>query len=242
MEDSAESWEVMEDIITLRASFLVDRALTGLAMDFDTALGLLRHFNDFTSERERQQRDILVAAIENLVDFAAAEEMAMMREVEELPDEADWEDCEEVCEKYNLSYAAAENGNVEHAASMAAWWIGVAGESIVTYMTQGDERVRATHLSLEGISYPKSTFPAELIPPIEWACRCYLVADGIASVRGALQGETDYQALVNPVFTESLAKGGRIFGPRHRYFLRPLPAKVRNIAESIKRKLYIHGN
>lgn len=242
MEEGAESWEVMEDIITLRASFLVDRMLTGLAMDFDTALDLLRNFNDFTTERERQQRDILVAAIENLVDFAAAEELTMMREVDELPDEAGWEECEEVCEKYNLTYAAAENGNVEHAALMAAWWIGIADESIVTYMTQGDERVRATHLSLEGISYPKSQFPGELIPPIEWACRCYLVADGMASVRGTLQDKMDYRILVNPVFAESLAKGGRIFGAQHPYFAKPLPTKVQEITKRIKQKLYTYAD
>jgi hypothetical protein len=242
MENSAESWEAMEDIITLRASFLVDRTLTGLAMDFDTALELLRNFNDFTTERERQQRDILVAAIENLVDFAAAEELAMVDEVDELPEGADEEMCEEVCEKYNLTYAVAENDNVEHAALMAAWWIGIMDESIVTYMTQGDERVRATHLSLEGVSYRKSEFPAELIPPIEWACRCYLVADGMSSVHGALPAHKDYRKLVNPVFAQSLAKGGKIFTEAHPYFQKPLPKEVQKITERIKRKLHLYAN
>ena len=242
MENSAESWEAMEDIITLRASFLVDRMLTGLAMDFDTALELLRNFNDFTTERERQQRDILVAAIENLVDFAAAEELAMVDEVDELPEGADEEMCEEVCEKYNLTYATAENDNVEHAALMAAWWIGIMDESIVTYMTQGDERVRATHLSLEGTSYRKSEFPAELIPPIEWACRCYLVADGMSSVHGALPAHKDYRKLVNPVFAQSLAKGGKIFTEAHPYFRKPLPTEAQKITERIKRKLHLYGN
>lgn len=242
MEDSAERWEVMEDIIILRASFLIDRALTGLAMDFDTALLLLRNFNDFTTERERQQRDILVAAIENLVDFAAAEELAMESEVDELPEDADEEMYEEVCEKYNLTYAAAENDNVEHAARMAVWWIGVLDDSIVTYMTQGDERVRATHLSLEGISYRKGEFPAELIPPIEWACRCYLVADGMASVHGMLSTDKDYHKLVNPVFAQSLAKGGKIFTLAHPYFRKQLPEEARKIAERIKRKLYLYAS
>ena len=124
---------------------------------------------------------------------------------------------------------------------MAAWWIGVADQSIVTYMTQGDERVRASHLSLEGISYRKSEFPAELIPPIEWACRCYLISDGIASVHGALPAGTDFRKLVNPVFTESLATGGRIFADSHPYFREPLPKKAREIAERIKRKLYLYA-
>ena len=49
------------------------------------------------------------------------------------------------------------------AAKMAAWWMAVNAESVITYMTQGDERVRPWHLSLEGVSYRKSEFPAELI-------------------------------------------------------------------------------
>lgn len=64
---SAESLEVLEDMITLRASFLIDRALQGLRIDMDRALDILRNFNDFTTERERQQREILIAAIENLL-------------------------------------------------------------------------------------------------------------------------------------------------------------------------------
>ena len=72
-ENSAEAWEVFEDIVALRASFLIDRVLTGLRMDFDKAFDLLKNFNSSLTERERQERDILVAAIENLVDFAVAE-------------------------------------------------------------------------------------------------------------------------------------------------------------------------
>lgn len=35
----------------------------------DRALEILKNHNSFTTERERQQRDILIAAIDNLVDF-----------------------------------------------------------------------------------------------------------------------------------------------------------------------------
>ncbi|MCS3085344.1 hypothetical protein NXW09_29080 [Bacteroides ovatus] len=41
-ENSAERLDIIEDIITLRASFLIDRALTGLRIDMDRALEILK--------------------------------------------------------------------------------------------------------------------------------------------------------------------------------------------------------
>lgn len=236
-ENSAERRNIIEDIITLRASFLVDRALTGLRLDLGRALDILRGHNEFTTERERQQRDILLAAVDNLVDFAAAEETALLEELPEEPQVEEFAAYETLCECYNLTYAAQENDQVLFAASMAAWWLTISSETLVTYMTQGDERVRAWHLSLEGISYRKSEFPPELIPPIEWGCRCFLVADGFASVRNSLPSE-GYEDRIDPIFRESLATGGRIFSPAHAYFSRPLPEDVQQIVKRIKERFY----
>lgn len=234
-EHSAERRDLIEEIITLRASFLIDRALTGLRLDLDRALEILRRHNDFISERERQQRDLLVAAIDNLIDFAAAEEFTMMQELPEELDEEEMEEYETYCEQYNLTYAEVENGQVAHAAGIAAWWLTVDAQSMVTYMTQGDERVRAWHLSHEGVSYPKREFPPELIPPIEWGCRCYLEADGFGAVFGVLPAE-DLRQHVNPVFRESLAVGGRIFSQAHPYFICPLPKEIQAVARTLKSK------
>ena len=66
----------------------------------------------------------------------------MMRE---LPDELDLNDMEtyeEVCRKYNETYAETENSQVLHAATIAAWWMGTSAETIITFNTQSDERVR----------------------------------------------------------------------------------------------------
>lgn len=240
-ENSAEREDIIEDIITQRCSFLIDRALRGLALDFDEALSILRNHNNFTTERERQQHEILVAAIDNLIDFAVVEEITML---DELPKEIDEEcllDYEAICEQYNLTYAEAENEQVFFAAKMAAWWMIVNTDSIVTYMTQGDERVRPWHQSLEGVSYRKSEFPAELIPPIEWGCRCYLAADGFASVQAAMSIDK-CRSMVDPVFRESLAMGGRIFTDAHRYFETPLPKYAREIVKRLKSKFYDQDN
>lgn len=240
-ENSAEREDIIEDIITSRCSFLIDRALRGLRIDFEEALNILRNHNNFTTERERQQHEILVAAIDNLIDFSAYEEMSM---ISELPEDVDSEclsDYETLCEQYNLIYAEAENEQVFFAAKMAAWWIAVSAESVVTYMTQGDERVRPWHLSLEGVSYRKSEFPPALIPPIEWGCRCYLVADGFASVRASMNHDR-YLSMVDPIFRESLATGGRIFTDAHRYFRQTLPQYAQRIAKRLKSKFYDQDN
>lgn len=224
----------MEDIITLRASFLIDRALTGLSMDFDKAVSLVRNFNTDLTEREKRERVIVLAAIDNLIDFAVAQETAMLNDINENADISRAEDCERVFERYNLHYAEQEDSQVAYASMMAAWWLMVPDDNLITFMTQGDERVRAWHLSYEGLSYRKADFPPELIPPIEWGCRCYLVTDNAGLVRSEIM-PTQRNIQCNPIFSESLAKGGRIFTGEHPYFNVKLPPEavgIRNILKS----------
>lgn len=235
-EYSAERHDCLEDIITLRCSFLLDRALSGLRLDLDRALDILRQHNNFTSERERQQRAILVAAVENLIDFAAAEEFSMLEHLPPQPDIRRLEEYEALCEQYNLTYAQVENDQVSYAAGVAAWWLGVDDGALVTFCTQGDERVRAWHLSHEGVTFPKREFPEELIPPIEWGCRCYLTADGFGAVHASLKQDTALRRHVDPVFRESLARGGSIFSAAHPYFSRPLPSEILTIVGTLKSK------
>lgn len=238
LENSAESWHIMEEIIMLRTAPLYSRVLEGLKIDFDRALELLRNHNDFTTLQDKEERDILVAAIDNLVEFAAAEEYTMMDDILKHSEDEGFEDYEEICKKYNLTYAETENEQVLLAAGVAGWWIKQSSDTWITYMTQGDERVRDIHLALEGLTYPKSSFPSDLIPPIEWGCRCYLLSDSNkASVSASLKN--DFRKKANPVFAESLAMKGRIFSGAHPYFTSDLRkhTRLQTIIKRIKDKL-----
>lgn len=240
VDNATGAWEIIDDIIFLRTSSLIERCLEGLQMDFEGALSFLRNSNNALSDADRRKREVVAAAVDNLVDFAVAAEYNMLIEIAAL-DSAGREECEAICERYNYTYAVAENEAVLSSAETAFWWLGVGDESIVTYMTQGDERVRAWHLSYEGVSYPKNIFPQELIPPIEWGCRCYLVADDTASLKASLFPQKIVLKSVNPVFSESLAKGGRIFSLSHSYFQVDLSARIQKTKQVIKDKFYRHG-
>jgi len=228
----------MEDIITLRASFLIDHALTGLKIDFDRALSLLKNHNRFSTDRERQERDILVAAIDNLTDFAVAEESAMLAELQAMEKESLSTEGEQIFKRYNLTYAQQENMDVTYAARIAAWWLLLTENSLVTFMTQGDERVRPWHLSHEGVTYLKRDFPPELIPPLEWGCRCFLISDSMSAVRGVMDISKAVTSC-NPIFRESLARCGRIFSDAHPYFEKDIPEKAKEIGNRIKKKFYL---
>ena len=154
--------------------------------------------------------------------------------MQELPDKLDYRDMElyeAICQKYNEQYALVENEQVYHAGAVAAFWLGASSESIITYNTQNDERVRAWHQSYDGLSYKKSEFPPELIPPIEWACRCFLTSDGYGAVSNSILKP---EIKVDPIFSESLATGGRIFSGAHPYFKHKLPKEIKAIANKLK--------
>ena len=220
-----ESWEVMEELMALRADFAIHHALNGFGLEYDTALELLRTAEDGLTEIDKAKRNVVVAAIDNLVDFAVAEEYQMALELPEIEEELEEEELEDIMAlfaKYNDRYALIENQDAEYAMIIAAQLIAVSNNTVLTYMTQGDERVRPWHLQYEGYSAPKSSFPAWLIPPIEHACRCYLVEDSVTGqlqgVQGAVIRVPEIPKWFNPTFKESVALGGRIFSDEHPYF------------------------
>lgn len=246
LANEADSQEILEELMDLRAEFLIQHALNGFDIGYDEALELLRNADDLTDEQSAK-RNIIVAAVDNLIDFAVAEEYQMARELPSLDDDDyDEEDYEEIFEKYNQRYAKVENSDAEYAMIIAVGLVGVADGTMLTYMTQGDERVRPWHLQYEGFSAPKSQFPAWLIPPIEHQCRCYLVEDSIVGklkdVKDAVVKAPTMPDWFNRTFKESVALGGRIFSDEHPYFTVDSrdEESLHDIAKRIKEK-YMNG-
>lgn len=224
VDNISEDWEaseIMEELMGLRADFGIRHAFDGFGMDYDAALELLRSSDEGLAEQDRERRDIVIAAVNNIVDFAVAEEYQMMLEILD-EDELEDEDSEDIFVKYNDRYVFVENQDIEYAMFVASQLVAMSGNTTLMYMTQGDERVRPWHLQFEGFTAPKSQFPAWLIPPIEHACRCYLVEDvAIGSsidVRNSIARVPDIPDWFNPTFKESVAFGGRIFSDEHPYF------------------------
>jgi hypothetical protein len=256
MDNDLSSQEILEELMELRADFAIHHAIRGFGMEYDEALELIRMAEDGLTESEKAKRNIIVAAIDNLVDFAVAEEYQMTQELSEFDideftgyDVAEGEEEDiydtlvKICKKYNFQYANVENMDIEYAMIIAAQLLPVSSGSILMYMTQGDERVRPWHLQYEGFSALKSNFPAWLIPPIEHRCRCYLIEDTISSLAAVQNAAVRVPSIpdwFNPTFKESVALGGRIFSDEHPYFdmQDEYAGTLREVAERIKQRYW----
>ncbi len=255
LEDEDLAWQTLEELMATRADIGIQRAFNGFGIDYDEAIKLIQTADNLT-DLQKNQREIILAAIDNIVDFSVAEEYQMIEELAEIEDaeDLDWE-CEDIDSlewmfavfyKYNDRYAYTENLDIEYAMSVAAYLSAISNETVLTYMTQGDERVRPWHLQYEGYSAPRSLFPDWLIPPIEHQCRCYLVEDTMsvmASIK-ASASELKMPKWFNKTFKESVANGGRIFSDEHPYFQVDTQHvdKLRAIALRIKSKYFSDSN
>lgn len=235
--------EALYQLAEMRAEIAISKALLGFAVDEDEAIRLIQELEiDDLTDKERDQRDRLIVAINNLINFCICEEYHLYKDISDLGidnSDEDWQsDDEEFLEeylalhkKYNETYADVEDGDIEYAMAVAAWWISLRKGQTLTYMTQNDERVRPWHFALQGFTAPKEDFPSWMIPPIEWACRCFLIVnDDLVSAKTDLSSvKADFVRLnsgllpekpaeLNGIFKESICKCGRIFSEEHPYF------------------------
>lgn len=233
---SGESGEdVLEILMETRAEDLIAYAIEAFGLSKEQAVEVMRG-------EDGELKEILEAAIDNLADFGVAEEYALSLDLEDIEDEEDFFAlAASLCKKYNKTWANVENLDVVYSMMVAKALSALAKDTKLTYMTQGDDRVRPWHRAHEGFTAPKSTFPAWLIPPIEHQCRCFLVesdevAGGIGDVVASKMPERP--EWVSGVFKESVALGGRIFSDEHRYFdvRRKDKEWLKRVAERVKQR------
>lgn len=255
--------EALYALMELRADLAISHAFAGFEIDEDEALTLLKNLNDNNlTQQDKDKRDRLIAAVNNLIDFAVCEEYQVAQKAEELyednieddedydidyNDPEDIDDYYDICALYNDTYAAVENGDIEYAMGIAHKWISIATTEYLTYWTMNDNKVRPWHLELQGYTAKRDDFPAWMIPPIEYNCRCFLITSSGEEVVGKANELKMVKAKMpqkpsqlDDVFSESVAKCGRIFGPSHSYFQVKEADKefLQTCVDNIKAKYY----
>lgn len=245
MHRNADIEEALETLAAMRAEIAMLHAFKGMNLSVQDALQLLKNRRDNTlTQEDKDKRDRLVSAVDNLVEFAVCQEYQLYRKLPatvNLDDQEEQADYDELCEQYNKTYAAVENYDIEYAMGIALAWIHYTENTIITYNTQRDDRVRPWHAQFDGYYETRDKFPEWLIPPIEWACRCYLTDSDGDNIKNALHAKTPKKPKqLDGVFSESVAKCGRIFGKAHPYFkVRKEDKKMlQGMVKRIKQKYY----
>jgi SPP1 gp7 family putative phage head morphogenesis protein len=128
-------------------------------------------------------------------------------------------DVKQIDKTYNEVYLGAEYGNCIASAQMARTWNDFTGNGVdmLTYQTAGDDRVRAEHAMLEGITQPiDDDFWDTFYPPNDWGCRCEAVpaAPGSNVMMIANNSLPD----IPPMFRNNVGKTGIVFPDTHPYF------------------------
>ena len=246
--------------MALRAQYAIEHAVSGFKMDIDEAMQLLKNVHDNTLTKEDiDKRDRLIAAVNNLTEFSVCAEYQMYKEIlkhnpDIYEDDLDFNDEDEmeayydIFDKYNRTYAAVENQDVEYAMNLAYWWIHTSSATYLTYMTQNDDRVRPWHYDLQGFTARRDDFPDWMIPPIEWGCRCFLMSengdiyakqDKVKSVKASFD-IPEKPSQIDGVFSESVAKCGRIFSKAHPYFKvsKSDKSKLKEYVDNIRKSYY----
>lgn len=90
-----------------------------------------------------------------------------------------YQDVTSIKEKYNRHWLRAEYNFATASAEMAAQWAAyeeVKGTTYLQYRTALDDRVRAEHAALEGVTLPQDDpFWDTAFPPNGWNCRCHVI-------------------------------------------------------------------
>ncbi len=159
-------------------------------------------------------------------------------------------DIEQINSTYNVRYLEAERQYAVGAAMMAAKWHDFEADGDIynlQYRTAGDDKVRADHAELNGITLPlNDKFWDNYLPPLDWGCRCttvqvladkYPVFDSKASIAKGNKattriGKNGENKLA--IFRYNPGKRQIVFPPKHPYYAKnSSPNQVKEAQEVI---------
>jgi SPP1 gp7 family putative phage head morphogenesis protein len=199
-----------------------------------------RAFTDAISKGLGEQPDPAVAAAlrENAFIFSGFKTHAELEQVAQLitdengnirPFNEFLNDVKQLNQDYNHRYLRTEYNQAVQSAQMASKWADFERDKAhinLQYRTANDERVRASHRVLHGVTLPvDDKFWEQYTPPNGWGCRCTVIAvpkddpdfpvqDSHGSIAKA---ETCFKTPKEKMFKENLAEKKKLFPSKHPY-------------------------
>ena len=138
-------------------------------------------------------------------------------------------DVKQINQEYNHRYLRTEYNQAVQSAQMASKWADFERDKEhinLQYRTANDERVRASHRVLHGVTLPvDDKFWEQYTPPNGWGCRCTVVAvpndDPDFPVRDAqgstINGKEVFPTPAYEIFKTNTAKAKKVFPDKHPY-------------------------
>lgn len=136
-------------------------------------------------------------------------------------------DIRKIDNTYNANYLRAEYDLTIASAQMAEQWNSLEEEDLIQHRTAGDEKVRASHRILDGITLPKSdSYWDGGFPPLGYGCRCTAVAVSKRKNKPSdsdkafdlLNKSFEEQGKSSEIFRYNPGKEELIFPSRHPYY------------------------
>lgn len=188
--------------------------------------------------------ELRVALEENTFIFSGFKTYQQLREVSGLLKDEDGgfksfeafsRDIQQLNDRYNKNYLRAEYNYATQSTQMAVKWhdfVADGDDYLLQYRTSGDDRVRAEHAALHGVTLPiGDAFWDEYLPPLDWGCRCTVVQvprdkyqQSDPDEAKAL-GEAATAGPKKKIFRFNPGKTMKIFPPKHPYYKVPAAAK-----------------
>lgn len=215
-----EGDEVITDpeLVLINAQQLVEAAGFGIDQDFSDL------------DLDDPANEYLRSIWDHVWGFAAVKQYHFLRELASIKNQfADApnvfrSEANKLNRLFNKTFAITEYEHVQHALSVAGIWRGIGdNDTILEYITVGDDRVRDNHRLLEGVRRRKSdSFWDAFMPPWEYGCRCTVIDTGTTDGRTINKDrKIPDESVVPKEFRNNVGETGIVFGKSHPFFQVP---------------------